>query len=32
MVLGDTKMPWAWEYDWLDTAVDKRKVPVADLK
>jgi hypothetical protein len=32
MVLGDTKMPWAWEYDWLDTTVDKRKVPVADLK
>ncbi len=19
MILGDTKMPWTWEYDWLDT-------------
>ncbi len=19
MTLGDTKMPWTWEYDWLDT-------------
>jgi CubicO group peptidase (beta-lactamase class C family) len=20
LVLGDTKMPWAWEYDWLDSS------------
>jgi len=20
MILGETKMPWTWEYDWLDTS------------
>jgi len=21
MILGETKMPWTWEYDWLDTSL-----------
>jgi hypothetical protein len=20
MILGDTSMPWRWEYDWVDAA------------